>query len=121
MDNCNFVSKKFLATNFTNLKKRKLVAKKLWFFNLFCGMPSEMANNDRKQIPRFVAPRCGAICYVIYFLSLFTSYGGIPQKSSKNQIYLITSSKGVPVQALGNGILKIAEIVGAISEIFILR
>ena len=48
-------------------------------------MPSEMANNDRKQIPRFIAPRCGAICYVIYFLSLFTSYRGIPQKSSKNQ------------------------------------
>jgi len=44
-----------------------------------------MANNDRKQIPIFVAPRCGAICYVIYFLSLFTTYSGIPQKSSKNQ------------------------------------
>jgi len=41
---------------------------KIWFFNFFCGMPSEMANNDRKQIPLFVAPRCGAICYVIYFL-----------------------------------------------------
>jgi len=37
-----------------------------------------------KQIPRFIAPRCGAICYVIYFLSLLTTYGGIPQKSSKN-------------------------------------
>jgi len=48
------------------------------FFNYFCGMPSEMANNDRKHIPRFVAPRCGAMCYGFFFLSLFTSYGGIP-------------------------------------------
>jgi len=63
---------------------------KIWFFNFFCGMPSEMANNDRKQIPLFVAPRCGAICYVIYFLSLFTTYGGIPQKSSKNLKSCIT-------------------------------
>jgi len=53
-------------------------------------MPSEMANNDRKQIPLFVAPRCGAICYVIYLLSLFTTYGGIPQKSSKNLKSCIT-------------------------------
>jgi len=37
------------------------------FFNFFCGKPSEMANNDRKQIPIFVAPRCGAICYVSFF------------------------------------------------------
>jgi len=44
-----------------------------------------MANNDRKQIPRFVAPQRGAICYVIYFLSLFTSYRGIPQKSYKSR------------------------------------
>jgi len=28
----------------------------------FRGKPSEMANNDRKQIRIFVAPRCGAIC-----------------------------------------------------------
>jgi len=49
-------------------------------------MPSEMANNDRKQITRFIAPRCGAMCYVQYFLSLFTFYEGIPQKSTKNHI-----------------------------------
>jgi len=29
---------------------------KMWFFNYFCGMPSEMANNDRKQASKFVAP-----------------------------------------------------------------
>jgi len=39
------------------------------------------------------APRCGAICYVIYFLSLFTSYRGIPQKSSKNLIFVILSKR----------------------------
>jgi len=44
-----------------------------------------MANNDRKQISRFVAPRCGAISYVFIFLSLSTSYGGFPQKSTKKQ------------------------------------
>jgi len=26
-----------------------------------------MANNDRKHIPRFIAPRCGAICYGLFF------------------------------------------------------
>jgi len=25
-----------------------------------------MANNDRKHIPRFIAPRCGAICYGLF-------------------------------------------------------
>jgi len=50
-------------------------------------MPSEMANNDRKHIPRFIAPRCGAMCYGLFFLSLFTSYGGIPHKSYKIQIF----------------------------------
>jgi len=44
-----------------------------------------MANNDRKQIPRFIAPRCGAMYYVLYFLSLFSTDGGFPQKSSKYQ------------------------------------
>jgi len=37
------------------------------FFNFLCGKPSEMANNDRKYIPIFVAPRCGAIFYVFFF------------------------------------------------------
>jgi len=31
-----------------------------------------MANNDRKQIAKFIAPRCGAMCYVLYLLSLST-------------------------------------------------
>jgi len=39
-----------------------------------------MANNDRKQASKFVAPRWGAISYVFFFLSLLTSYGGTPQK-----------------------------------------
>ena len=46
-----------------------------------------MANNDRKHIPIFIAPRCGAMCYGLFFLSLFTSYGGIPHKSYKIQIF----------------------------------
>jgi len=57
---------------------------KMWFFNYFCGMPSEMANNDRKQASKFVAPRWGAISCVFFFLSLLTSYGGIRQKNTKN-------------------------------------
>jgi len=43
-----------------------------------------MANNDRKQSSKFFAPRWGAISYVFIFLSLSTSYGGTPQKSTKN-------------------------------------
>jgi len=44
-----------------------------------------MANNDRKQLPKSIAPRWGAIRYVFIFLSLSTSYGGAPQKSTKSQ------------------------------------
>jgi len=44
-----------------------------------------MANNDRKQLSKFVAPRWGAIIYVFIFLSLSTSYGGAPQKSTKSR------------------------------------
>jgi len=42
-----------------------------------------MANNDRKQSSKLFAPRWGAISYA-FFLSLSTSYGGTPQKSTKN-------------------------------------
>jgi len=52
-----------------------------------------MANNDRKQIPIFVAPRCGAICYVSFFLSLLTFYEGTPQKSTKSHIYQYLTPK----------------------------
>ena len=44
-----------------------------------------MANNDRKQLPKSIAPRWGAISYVFIFLSLSTSYGGARQKSTKSQ------------------------------------
>jgi len=54
-----------------------------------------MANNDRKQKPRFVAPRCGAISYVFIFLSLSTSYGGAPQKSTKSQKIIIEELKKI--------------------------
>jgi len=50
-------------------------------------MPSEMANNDRKQIPRFIAPRCGAISYVFIFLSL-----SVPRARNKNNDQKFTSN-----------------------------
>jgi len=59
-----------------------------------------MANNDRKQIPIFVAPRCGAICYVFFFLSLLTFYEGTPQKSTKNQINLFEFNDNMYVISL---------------------
>jgi len=46
-----------------------------------------MVNNDRKQSTKFVAPRWGAISYALFLLSLLTSYGGTPQKSTENRFF----------------------------------
>jgi len=48
-----------------------------------------MANNDRKQSSKFVAPRWGAISYV-FFLSLLTFSEGTPQKSTKSLTFLFS-------------------------------